>query len=68
MINFTYVIEVNFDFVVFDTLRGILDQRIMIIDGAMGTQIQEFELVAEDFRGILHLLYYRKLFITMQRE
>ena len=32
-------------------LEGILAQRILIIDGAMGTMIQQRELVEEDFRG-----------------
>eukprot|EP00026_Physarum_polycephalum_P000861 Phypoly_transcript_00862.p1 GENE.Phypoly_transcript_00862~~Phypoly_transcript_00862.p1 ORF type:complete len:1261 (+),score=203.53 Phypoly_transcript_00862:42-3785(+) len=36
---------------IFSTLRNILDNRIMIIDGAMGTQIQEFKLTSDDFRG-----------------
>ncbi len=34
-----------------DTLRNILDQRIMIIDGAMGTMIQRYKLQEEDYRG-----------------
>ncbi len=32
-------------------LEKILDQRIMILDGAMGTVIQRFALSEEDFRG-----------------
>jgi len=32
-------------------LRHILDQRILILDGAMGTMIQQEKLVEEDFRG-----------------
>lgn len=34
-----------------DNLRSILDQRIMIIDGAMGTMIQRYKLQEEDYRG-----------------
>jgi len=29
----------------------LLEKRILIIDGAMGTQIQGFKLTEEDFRG-----------------
>jgi 5-methyltetrahydrofolate--homocysteine methyltransferase len=36
---------------VFEQLQGILKQRIMIIDGAMGTMIQRYKLKEEDFRG-----------------
>ena len=32
-------------------LRDILNQRILILDGAMGTMIQQEKLVEEDFRG-----------------
>lgn len=32
-------------------LNSILDRRIMVLDGAMGTMIQEFGLSEEDFRG-----------------
>ena len=32
-------------------LRDILKQRILILDGAMGTMIQQEKLVEEDFRG-----------------
>jgi 5-methyltetrahydrofolate--homocysteine methyltransferase len=34
-----------------DRLRQILDQRIAIIDGAMGTMIQTYKLGEADFRG-----------------
>ena len=34
-----------------DTLRNILGQRIMIIDGAMGTMIQRYKLQEQDYRG-----------------
>ncbi|MCC6721885.1 MAG: homocysteine S-methyltransferase family protein [Bacteroidia bacterium] len=34
-----------------EILHNILDQRIMIIDGAMGTMIQKYSLTEEDFRG-----------------
>src|ERR1700734_1227043 len=30
-----------------------LDQRILILDGAMGTMIQQFKLQEEDYRGAL---------------
>jgi 5-methyltetrahydrofolate--homocysteine methyltransferase len=32
-------------------LPGILRQRIAIIDGAMGTQIQRYQLAEADYRG-----------------
>ena len=32
-------------------LRSILDRRIMILDGAMGTMIQQYNLTESDFRG-----------------
>ncbi len=32
-------------------LREILQQRIMILDGAMGTMIQRYKLTEEDYRG-----------------
>src|SRR4029453_2171307 len=33
------------------TLREILERRILILDGAMGTMIQRRKLTEEDFRG-----------------
>ncbi|MGK9368759.1 methionine synthase [Melioribacter sp. Ez-97] len=35
----------------FNLLKDILNQRIMILDGAMGTMIQRHKLSEEDFRG-----------------
>ena len=32
-------------------VRDILDKRILILDGAMGTSIQGYKLQEEDFRG-----------------
>ena len=32
-------------------IREILDQRIMVLDGAMGTMIQRYKLSDEDYRG-----------------
>ena len=32
-------------------IREILDKRIVILDGAMGTMIQALGLVEEDYRG-----------------
>jgi 5-methyltetrahydrofolate--homocysteine methyltransferase len=34
-----------------DTLKAILSERIMLLDGAMGTMIQRHSLGEEDFRG-----------------
>jgi 5-methyltetrahydrofolate--homocysteine methyltransferase len=36
---------------IFDEITSILKQRIMILDGAMGTMIQKHQLEEEDFRG-----------------
>ncbi len=36
---------------IFETLRTIMSQRIMILDGGMGTQIQARGLTADDYRG-----------------
>lgn len=33
------------------TLRNLLDQRILVLDGAMGTMIQRHALDENDFRG-----------------
>lgn len=35
----------------FKALEQLADQRILVLDGAMGTQIQGFKLIEEDFRG-----------------
>eukprot|EP00889_Picochlorum_renovo_P005108 jgi/Picre1/32138/NNA_007485.t1 len=35
----------------FDKLDALMQERIMFIDGAMGTQIQKWKLQEEDFRG-----------------
>src|SRR6185437_6027775 len=32
-------------------LRNLLDQRILIIDGAMGTMVQRYKLEEADYRG-----------------
>jgi 5-methyltetrahydrofolate--homocysteine methyltransferase len=32
-------------------LRSLLQQRILILDGAMGTMIQRYKLTEEDYRG-----------------
>jgi 5-methyltetrahydrofolate--homocysteine methyltransferase len=35
----------------FDTINKIMKERIMVIDGAMGTAVQKYKLSEEDFRG-----------------
>ena len=35
------------------TLKQLLNQRILILDGAMGTMIQRYGLNEQDFRGSL---------------
>ncbi len=34
-----------------EELIGLLDERILVLDGAMGTMIQSYKLKEEDFRG-----------------
>ena len=34
-----------------DTIQSLLEQRILILDGAMGTMIQQHKLKEEDYRG-----------------
>lgn len=36
---------------IFGKLESILSNRIMLIDGAMGTMIQRYKLEEDDFRG-----------------
>ena len=35
----------------FDVINKIMKERIMVIDGAMGTAVQKYKLAEEDFRG-----------------
>ena len=35
------------------TLQELADEKILILDGAMGTMIQRYTLTEEDFRGDL---------------
>ncbi len=35
----------------FATIRALLDQRILILDGAMGTMIQRHKFEEADYRG-----------------
>jgi methionine synthase I (cobalamin-dependent) len=37
--------------VAFDQLTKLMQERVIYIDGAMGTMIQRFKLTEEDFRG-----------------
>ena len=34
-----------------DTMNSLVQQRILVLDGAMGTMIQRYNLTEEDFRG-----------------
>ena len=38
----------------FDQLRKIMDERIIVIDGAMGTSVQKYKLEEEDYCGTLY--------------
>jgi len=33
-------------------IQDILKERILILDGAMGTMIQQYDFTEEDFRGV----------------
>ena len=46
---------------VFDKLEALFSSRIAFIDGAMGTQIQKFQLSEEDFRGDAFAAHGREL-------
>jgi 5-methyltetrahydrofolate--homocysteine methyltransferase len=46
---------------VIDTLRELLAQRILLLDGAMGTMIQRRKLTEQDFRGIRFRTHPRDL-------
>ena len=35
-----------------ETLEGLLNNRILVLDGAMGTMIQNHKLNEADFRGV----------------
>lgn len=37
--------------IIMKTIRDILNERILIIDGAMGTMIQQYKLAEADYRG-----------------
>lgn len=43
------------------TIRAILNKRIMVIDGAMGTMIQKYKLSEEDYRGAQFANYSHSL-------
>ena len=36
-------------------IRDVIKERILVLDGAMGTMIQTYDLQEEDFRGKFHL-------------
>lgn len=42
-------------------ISSILDKRIMVLDGAMGTMIQEYNLEEKDFRGEKFCHHYKDL-------
>jgi 5-methyltetrahydrofolate--homocysteine methyltransferase len=45
----------------FDELKNILENRILVLDGAMGTMIQRYKLQEEDYRGERYKDYHRDL-------
>ena len=36
---------------VYNTLRGLMNERIVILDGGMGTMLQRYKLEEDSFRG-----------------
>ena len=46
---------------VFDAISDVLNERIMILDGAMGSMIQEYPLTEADFRNELLQAHARPL-------
>lgn len=47
-----YITEYDFDVAeVYAYLNKIFDERIVVLDGGMGTQIQTYKLEEEDYRG-----------------
>lgn len=36
---------------VYNTLKGLLDKRIVVLDGGMGTMLQKYKLEEDSFRG-----------------
>ena len=42
-------------------LREVIKERILVIDGAMGTMIQEYRLTEKDFRGEQFANFHREL-------
>ena len=45
----------------FETIDQLCQQRVLILDGAMGTMIQRFHLTEEDFRGEIFANWHVKL-------
>lgn len=38
---------------VLEQLKSLFAQRILVLDGAMGTEIQNYKLTEEDYRGLV---------------
>lgn len=70
-----YITEYDFDVAeVYAYLNKIFDERIVVLDGGMGTQIQTYKLEEEDYRGkypgfsdfkvlaCINLVYYQPQF------
>jgi 5-methyltetrahydrofolate--homocysteine methyltransferase len=51
MTFFEFVIESSMPTAASAILPQLLDDRILILDGAMGTMVQRFKLQEADFRG-----------------
>jgi len=45
----------------FELLKNILSERILVLDGAMGTMIQRYNLSEQDFRGEMFIKHSREL-------
>ena len=49
-----------------NTLIGLIEEHILVMDGAMGTMIQQCNLQEEDFRGNLYTERHRKKKILLK--
>lgn len=45
----------------YNLVVGLLNKKILVLDGAMGTMIQRRGLTEEDYRGERFAKYYRSL-------
>lgn len=62
--DFEWGLEIHYCAGIGQQIQDELSQRIMVMDGAMGTMIQTYKLEEEDFRGVLaYLLFMYKYYV-----